>query len=172
MSEPYDRNTAGEEEPRLPPLNLPEADLKFRREGDVLKVYDPIRDKYVALTPEEYVRQRFTAWLTGTLHYPPSNIGNEVGLRVNGILKRCDSLVIDRDGAPLMIVEYKAPDVAVTQSVFDQIVRYNMTLRARYLVVSNGLHHYCCIIDYDHDTYHFIPRIPDYHELQFGGNAN
>ena len=131
----------------------------------MLKVFDPLRQKYVALTPEEYVRQHFTSWMHTSLHYPLSIISNEIGIDFNGMKKRCDTVVFRPDGTPLIIVEYKAPDVAVTQAVFDQIVRYNMTLRARYLIVSNGLNHYCCVIDYASNSYHFIPDIPDYREI-------
>ncbi|MDE7380886.1 MAG: type I restriction enzyme HsdR N-terminal domain-containing protein [Muribaculaceae bacterium] len=134
-------------------------------EDNILKIYDPLRDKYVALTQEEYVRRHFTQWMIDSLNYPASNIANEVGLRVNDTLKRCDTLVIDRYGAPLMIVEYKAPVVEITQKTFDQIVRYNMKLNAKYLIVSNGLNHYCCKIDYKANNYQFIARIPDYKEL-------
>lgn len=147
---------------KLPPLNLPPVDLRIRREGELIKVYDPLRGKFVHLTPEEYVRQHFTSFLIEQLHYPRSIMANEITIDLNGTKKRCDTVVFGHDGQPLMIMEYKAPGVAVTQGVFDQIVRYNMRLRARYLVVSNGLRHYCCVIDYDKDTYHFIPRIPDY----------
>ena len=157
---------------QLPPLNLPPVDLKLKMEDGILKSYDPFRRKYVALTPEEYVRRHFTEWLVTALHYPASNIANEVGVNLNGTKKRCDTLVIDRDRAPLMIVEYKAPGVDVTQAVFDQIVRYNMTLKARYLVVSNGLKHYCCIMDYENSTYHFIPRVPDYIETTHQPSQN
>ncbi len=151
--------------PELPPLNLPPVDLKYKMEDNILKIYDPLRDKYVALTQEEYVRRHFTQWMIDSLNYPASNIANEVGLRVNDTLKRCDTLVIDRYGAPLMIVEYKAPVVEITQKTFDQIVRYNMKLNAKYLIVSNGLNHYCCKIDYKANNYQFIARIPDYKEL-------
>jgi len=156
----------------FPILNLPPVSLKLRREGDLLKVYDPQRMRYVALTPEEYVRQHFVNWLINFLHYPASNIGNEIGLKVNGTRKRCDTLVMAEDGSPLMIVEYKAPDVTITQATFDQVVRYNMVFHARYLVVSNGFHHYCCVIDYENDTYHFLPRIPDRNDLRFGSSLN
>ena len=155
----------------LPPLNLPPADLRLRTEGDTVKVYDPLRNKYVVLTPEEFVRQHFTSYLIHTLHYPKSIMANEVGLDLNGTKKRCDTVVFGLDGSPMVIVEYKAPGVSITQDVFDQIVRYNMRLKARYLIVSNGLRHYCCINDYAHDRYHFIPRIPDYSEtFPFSGN--
>ena len=148
----------------LPPLNLPPARLKIRREGGLIKVYDRLRDKYVNLTPEEYVRH-FVEYLIGGLHYPATIMANEIAIDLNGTRKRCDTVVFGADGAPLMIVEYKAPGVVVNQNVFDQIVRYNMRLKAKYLVVSNGLNHFCCINDYAADTYQFIPRIPDYRDL-------
>ena len=146
----------------LPKLNLPPVELKLDRGNGVLKVFDVLRKKYVTLTPEEYVRQTFIAWLVNGLHYPQSLMANEIGIDLNGTKKRSDTVVFNPDGSPFMIVEYKAPDVAVTQSVFDQIVRYNMVLRARYLTVSNGLNHYCCAIDYNKNSYYFIPTVPDY----------
>lgn len=152
-------------EGNFPELNLPAVKLRVVRDGDTLKVFDPLRDKFVALTPEEYVRQHFVAWLRTDLHFPASLMANEIGIEVNGTKKRCDTVVFGRDGRPLIIVEYKAPDVNVTQAVFDQVVRYNMALRAKYLVVSNGLRHYCCVIDYTSDSYHFIPEIPDYRKI-------
>ncbi len=129
-------------------------------EGKILKVFDPLRSKYVALTPEEYVRQHFTAWMTDSLGYPASLMKNEVSLRLNDTRRRCDTVVFRSDGSPVVIVEYKAPTVAITQDVFDQIARYNMVLRSRYLIVSNGLRHYCCEMDYDNETYTFLPNIP------------
>ncbi|MDE6560780.1 MAG: type I restriction enzyme HsdR N-terminal domain-containing protein [Muribaculaceae bacterium] len=129
-------------------------------EDKILKVFDPLRKKYVALTPEEYVRQHFTAWMTGNLGYPASLMGNEVPLSLNNTRRRCDTVVFRSDGSPVVIVEYKAPTVAITQSVFDQIARYNMVLRSRYLIVSNGLRHFCCEMDYDHDSYSFLSAIP------------
>lgn len=146
--------------------------MKLTRDGDTLRVLDPLRRKYVVLTPEEYVRQQFTAWMRDTLHYPASVMANEVGIMLNGTRRRCDTVVFGRNGAPLMIVEYKAPTVAVTQEVFNQIVHYNMVLRARYLVVSNGMNHYCCRIDYEHDSYHFIPKVPDYADINWNFSAN
>ena len=129
-------------------------------EGKILKVFDPIRKKYVALTPEEYVRQHFTAWMTDHLGYPGSLMGNEVSLKLNGTSRRCDTVVFRNDGTPVVIVEYKAPTVAITQTVFDQIARYNMVLRSHFLIVSNGLRHFCCEMDYDNETYRFLPQIP------------
>ena len=144
----------------LPPLNLPLVELRFRMEDKILKVFDPLRKKYVALTPEEYVRQQFTAWMTGYLGYPASLMSNEVSLSLNDTKRRCDTVVFRSDGSPAVIVEYKAPTVAITQNVFDQIARYNMVLRSSYLVVSNGLLHYCCKMNYDNNSYSFLPNIP------------
>jgi len=133
--------------------------------NEAAKVFDPLRKKFVTLTPEEYVRQQFMAWLQDSFHYPRSLMANEIGVNVNGMKKRCDSVVFNRDGSPLLIVEYKAPEVKISQDTFDQIVRYNLVLHARYLIVSNGLNHYCCVIDYQNNTYQFIPSIPDYFEI-------
>ncbi len=137
-------------------------ELRFRKEDGILKVFDSLRSKYVALTPEEYVRQHFTAWLTGELQYPKSLVSNEVSIKLNNTRRRCDTVVFRSDGTPLMIVEYKAPTVAINQEVFDQIARYNLVLRSRYLVVSNGLNHYCCEMHYESDSYTFLPEIPKY----------
>lgn len=92
-------------------------------------------------------------------------MANEVGLRLNGTQKRCDTVVYGADGLPVAIVEYKAPTVSISQATFDQIARYSIALRARYLIVSNGLTHYCCTFDHRNGSYHFIPRVPDYREL-------
>lgn len=147
------------------PLNLPHAALRTRLEDGIVKVWDPLRRKYVALTPEEFVRQHFTAWLRSGRNYPAAMMANEVKVPLNGTLKRCDTLVYDRRGLPLMVVEYKAPDIKVSQDTFNQIVRYNMELKARYLVVSNGVDHYCCEIDYSSGSYRFLPGIPDYNDI-------
>ena len=143
-----------------PPLNLPPVELRLKMEGKKLKVFDPLRKKYVALTPEEYVRQHFTAWMTESFGYPASLMNNEVSLKLNDTSRRCDTVAFRSDGTPAVIVEYKAPTVAITQDVFDQIARYNIVLRSRFLIVSNGLRHFCCEMDYDKDTYRFLPNIP------------
>lgn len=129
-------------------------------EGKILKVFDPLRSKYVALTPEEYVRQHFIAWMTDDLGYPASLMQNEVSLSLNNTKRRCDTVVFRSDGSPLVIVEYKAPTISITQNVFDQIARYNMVLQSRYLIVSNGLRHFCCEMNYENESYVFLPKIP------------
>lgn len=157
----------------FPKLNLPPAELRLKREGDdVLKVFDSLRKKFVVLTPEEFVRQHFVSFLIKNLHYPAPIMANEVGIDLNGTRKRCDTVIFNPDGSPMIIVEYKAPGVAITQTVFDQIVRYNMKLMAKYLIVSNGMNHYCCVMDYANNTYHFIPQIPDYNSIAFPTSEN
>lgn len=144
-------------------LNLPEySDVRICRDGDALKIFDRIRKKFVALTPEEWVRQNFVNHLIENLGYPSSLIANERGIELNGTSRRCDTVVFDRYGSPAIIVEYKAPTVNITQDVFDQIVRYNLVLHARFLIVSNGMSHYCCEIDTTTGAYTFLPAIPDY----------
>lgn len=153
----------------FPRLNLPDCPLKVRPGADGKpQIWDPLRSRYVALTPEEYVRQRFTAWLASELHYPLPLMANEVSLNLNGLHRRADTLVYDRHGDPFMVVEYKAPQVPVTQAVFDQAVRYNIVLGAPYLAVTNGLNHYCCRMEPEGGVYHFIPRIPDWRSAMLG----
>lgn len=148
-----------------PPLNLPPMDLNIRKERGMIKVFDRLRNKFVHLTPEEYVRQHFVNYLCTTLHYPPTIMANEIGIELNGTRKRCDTVIFNLEGKPDIIVEYKAPSIPITQDVFDQIVRYNMILEARYLIVSNGMNHYCCRMDYSRNTYYFVRTIPDYHQI-------
>ena len=147
-------------------LNLPEyAYTVKKREDGSWAIWDRLRERWVALTPEEWVRQHFVEWLITDKQFPAALMGNEVSLTQNGIARRCDTVVGDRTGQPLVIVEYKAPSINVTQKTFDQIVRYNMVLKAKYLIVSNGLEHYCCQIDYDNNSYRFLEDIPCYGDL-------
>lgn len=129
------------------------------------EVFDCLRAKYVALTPEERVRQTFVRFLIDGKHYPAGLMGNEIAVNQNGRERRCDTVVFDRAGKPLMIVEYKAPSVKITQEVFNQIYRYNTVLRVRYLTVFNGRQLYCCRVDYDRNKIDFLKGIPDYDNL-------
>ena len=147
-------------------LNLPEQKFKIKNVDRSLQIFDALRSKYVALTPEEWVRQNFVAYLINQKGYPESLINNEIALTQNNIKRRCDTLIIDRNANPLVIVEYKAPSIKITQKVFDQIVRYNMVLQAKYLIVSNGMQHFCCQIDYVNNSYSFLPDIPSFSEMQ------
>lgn len=147
-------------------LNLPAFEAKVRKENGKIQILDVLRHKFVKLTPEEWVRQCFVHHMISNLGYPASMMANEVALEMNGTRKRCDSVVYERGTLrPLMIVEYKAPEVRITQKVFDQICRYNMTMEVENLVVSNGLKHYCCKINLKDGSYAFLNRIPRYEEL-------
>lgn len=147
-------------------LELPEFDYKIERGDDgVDRIYDCLRRKFVALTPEEWVRQHFVNYLISSLGYPRGLMANEVSLKLNGTARRCDTLIYTRQGRPLMIVEYKAPEIAITQAVFDQIARYNSVIGAKYLTVSNGIKNYCCRFDCDSNNYIFLREIPAYINL-------
>lgn len=146
-------------------LNLPTFDYKINRTHDGLQIYDRLRRKFVALTPEEWVRQHFVEFIITHKGFPQSLIANEIGITLNNTRRRCDTVVYDNTATPLVIIEYKAPSVEISQATFDQIVRYNMVLQAKYLIVSNGLNHYCCSIDYTNQTYQFLKEIPSYSEL-------
>jgi len=146
-------------------LNLPTFEVKMNDEGAKKMIFDVIRRKYVALTPEEWVRQHFVHYLIDQLGYPKELLANEVEVTLNGTSKRCDTVLYDRDLKARMIVEYKATDIPITQKVFNQIMRYNMVLKVDYLIVSNGIEHYCCKMDYDQNSYTFLPQIPRFEEL-------
>ncbi len=147
-------------------LNLPEYQFNIKKKGnDGLVILDTLRKRWVALTPEEWVRQNFVRYLIEDREFPAALMNNEISLTQNGIKRRCDTLVADRQGLPLVIVEYKAPTIEISQKTFDQIVRYNMVLRAQYLIVTNGMRHYCCKIDYENNSYAFLQEIPLYNVL-------
>jgi hypothetical protein len=146
-------------------LNLPEYQFNIKKKENTCLIFDSLRRRWVTLTPEEWVRQNFVQFLITEREFPAALMNNEISLTQNGIKRRCDTLVADRTGAPLAIIEYKAPTVEITQKTFDQIVRYNMVLKARFLIVSNGIKHYCCKIDYENNSYSFINDIPNYSQL-------
>lgn len=146
-------------------LNLPPYATKIAVRDGKNTIWDIIRRKYVALTPEEWVRQHFVHFLVEHKGYPASLLANEVALTLNGTSRRCDTVLYDRTLSPRMIIEYKAPHIPITQKVFDQISRYNLVFRVDYLIVSNGLSHYCCRMDYARQSYQFLTDVPDYSEL-------
>ncbi|MDR3308839.1 MAG: type I restriction enzyme HsdR N-terminal domain-containing protein [Tannerella sp.] len=147
------------------PLNLPPIEGRISEDNGKTLIYDELRGKKIVLTPEEHVRQRFVNFLITVKNFPPERIANEVSINVNNTSKRCDTVVYDNYLDPLVIVEYKAPDVPITKAVFEQIARYNLALRAPYLIVSNGLTHYCCHIDYVSMSYSFLKDIPLFEEI-------
>ena len=146
-------------------LNLPPYATKIAVRDGKNTIWDIIRRKYVALTPEEWVRQHFVHFLVEHKGYPASLLANEVALTLNGTSRRCDTVLYDRTLSPRMIIEYKAPHIPITQKVFDQICRYNLVFRVDYLIVSNGLSHYCCRMDYARQSYQFLTDVPEYGEL-------
>ena len=147
-------------------LNLPPYSPRIQEKSGRLAIFDMLRRKYVALTPEEWVRQHFVNYLTRHKGYPKGLLANEVELRIGEKRLRCDTILYNREMQPRMIVEYKAPGIEVTQRVFNQISAYNMLLHVDYLVVSNGVSHYCCRMDYDRQCYEFLTEIPDYGSLR------
>jgi len=148
-------------------LNLPAYDFKYRTEGKNLLVLDVYRKRFVKLTPEEEVRQRFARYLVEEKGFPASLIMTEYALEVNKLARRCDILVHKPAGYPALLVECKAPEVKISQATFDQVARYNLAFRVKYLIVTNGLKHYCCQIDFDTEKVSFLSEIPDYEELNF-----
>lgn len=150
----------------LKPLNLPSFEPKIRQTADgKLSIYDELRKRFVALTPEEWVRQHFIHYLIYIKGYPQALLANEMAITLNGTSKRCDSVLFTPQMQPHMIMEYKAPHVPITQKVFDQITRYNMVLHVEYLVVTNGLQHYCVKLDQKENRYTFLEDVPVYENL-------
>jgi len=128
-------------------------------------IFDILRHKYVVLSPEEWVRQHFIHYLLNEKHFPAGLMGNEIILHLNGTTKRCDTIVYNRLLQPLMLIEYKAPAVAIAQNAFAQICRYNAALQVPYLTLSNGLTHFCCKVDYSNAHCDFLQSIPTYDQL-------
>ena len=150
------------------PLNMPDYSdrIRLRKQDEQLQIFDSIRGKWLVLTPEEWVRQNTIIYISDTLEAPMSHIANEVTINYNGLTKRCDSIIYDDYGNPLIIIEYKRTDVAITQRVFDQIAIYNLQLRVPYLIVSNGLQHLLCKVDFENRKYIFAQQWPKYNELK------
>ena len=146
-------------------LNLPTYSFKLKYSDDSEHIYDQFRKKYVRLTPEEWVRQNFAQFLIDEKEYPRGRMVIEKSLHFNNMKKRCDILVYDATSNPLVMVECKAPEVKIKKEVFDQIAVYNLFFKVRYLMVSNGLEHYMCRVDFDKRKTEFLTSIPAYHEL-------
>ena len=143
-------------------LNLPIYSIKLKKKENKTLVFDPIRKKYIVLTPEEWVRQNFIQFLINEKNYPASLIALEMGIDLLNTKKRCDIVLYNTKGLPHMIVECKAPSIKISQDTFDQIARYNMTLKTDLLVVTNGMQHYICIMDHQGKRYNFLKEIPNY----------
>ncbi len=150
----------------MPPLNLPAYEPRIREQNSGKpEIFDRVRKKFVRLTPEEWVRQHFLNYLTAHKGYPASLIAVEAALKYNRLVKRSDILVYGPGGKPLLVVECKAPEVEVSQAVFDQVAMYNMSLLVGFVVVTNGLEHFACKISHENKSYTFLKEIPDYETL-------
>ncbi len=143
-------------------LNLPRYEFRFTIKGNKNYIFDRIRRRYVLLTPEEWVRQHFILYLIREKNYPESLMAVEKQISINNVLFRFDLLTYTKAGKPFLIAEFKAPGVKISQEVFDQVVRYNMALKVERVVVTNGIHHYACQIDYMQNSYTFLNEVPEY----------
>jgi type I site-specific restriction-modification system R (restriction) subunit len=143
-------------------LNLPVYEFRIKTQGTKKYIFDLVRKRFVLLTPEEWVRQNFIRYLTEEKKYPESLMAVEKQITLNGKLFRFDLLVYRRNGQPLLIAEFKAPCVKISQETFDQVVRYNMTLKVERVVVSNGIKHFVCEIDYEANSYRFLQEVPEF----------
>lgn len=145
------------------PLNLPAYPANIRRDGTKLLIFDELRKKQLVLTPEEWVRQHWIHHLIHEKQYPRSLIKIEGGLTLNSMPRRSDLVVYDTRGNKILLAEFKAPTVKITQAAFEQIARYNMVHRVPLLLVSNGLQHHYCRIHFDDERFEFLTDLPDYH---------
>jgi type I restriction enzyme R protein N terminal domain protein len=145
-------------------LNFPLYEFRFKNSENKLYIFDIVRKKFVSLTPEEWVRQHTIQFLLKEKKYPQSLINVEKQIQVNQLTKRYDIVVYRSDGSIFLAVECKAPQVKITQQIFDQIARYNMTLKAENLMITNGLHHIFYQIDYVNQKYVFLEELPDFYK--------
>jgi hypothetical protein len=146
-------------------LNLPTYSFNIKLIEQRKYIFDFIRKKFVILTPEEWVRQNFLKYVVDEKKYPAPLIAVEKEFKLNKLSKRSDAIVYNKQGNPVLIVECKAASVKIDQNVFDQIARYNMKLNVEFLIVTNGLEHYCCKINYKTQKYAFLKDIPEFNEI-------
>ena len=143
-------------------LNFPSYDFRFKNSENKVAIFDAIRKKFIILTPEEWVRQHTIQFLLQEKKYPKSHINVEKLVKVNSINKRYDIVVFEPNGDLFLVVECKAPEVKISQDTFDQIARYNLKLKAKYLMVTNGLNHYFCQMDFEKEHYIFLEELPNF----------
>lgn len=146
-------------------LNLPKYSFRIKTTNGKDYIFDNLRKKFVRMTPEEWVRQNFVQFLVTSKNYSPSLLTIEASVNINGNPQRADLIVFNRRAEPVLVAEFKAPEVKISQQTFDQIARYNMQLKVRFLIVSNGIQHYCCRLNFVENTYTFLPEIPDFVEI-------
>ena len=143
-------------------LNFQLYNFRFKNSENKVSIFDEIRKKFIILTPEEWVRQHVVQYLLDEKKYPKSLINVEKVLKVNGLRKRYDVVVFNPDGSIYILIECKAPEIKIAQATFDQIARYNMTMQSQFLMVTNGLNHYFCQMDYKNEKYTFLENLPNY----------
>jgi hypothetical protein len=143
-------------------LNFPVYSFRFKNSENKVAIFDEIRKKFILLTPEEWVRQHTIQFLLNENQYPKSYINVEKLIKINDLSKRYDVVVFQPNGEIFLLIECKAPEVLISQNTFDQIARYNLVLKAKYLMVTNGLNHYFCQMDFENEKYVFLKELPEY----------
>ena len=143
-------------------LNFPVYSFRFKNSENKVSIFDEIRKKFILLTPEEWVRQHVVQFLLQDKKYPKSYINVEKLIKINDLSKRYDGVVFQPNGDIFLLIECKAPQVPISQQTFDQIARYNLVLKAKYLMVTNGLNHYFCQMDFENEKYVFLKELPEY----------
>ena len=143
-------------------LNFPTYSFRFKNSENKVSIFDEIRKKFILLTPEEWVRQHVVQFLLQDKKYPKSYINVEKLIKINELSKRYDGVVFQPNGEIFLLIECKAPEVPISQQTFDQIARYNLVLKAKYLMVTNGLNHYFCQMDFENEKYVFLKELPEY----------
>ena len=143
-------------------LNFPVYSFRFKNSENKVSIFDEIRKKFILLTPEEWVRQHVVQFLLQDKKYPKSYINVEKLIKINDLSKRYDGVVFQPNGEIFLLIECKAPEVQISQQTFDQIARYNLVLKAKYLMVTNGLNHYFCQMDFENEKYVFLKELPEY----------
>jgi len=147
-------------------LNLPEYKFRIKKQDEKLLIFDSQRKRYVSLTPEEWVRQHFIQFMIEAKGYPAAYLAIEKQLNLNGMKKRCDAILYDNTAQPIMIIEFKAPNVLISQATFDQVAVYNSKLNVDFFIISNGIEHYCCRVNIQTARYEFFTEIPHFSVLQ------
>jgi hypothetical protein len=143
-------------------LNFPSYNFRFKNSENKVSIFDDIRKKFILLTPEEWVRQNTIQFILREKNYPKSYLNIEKIIKINDITKRYDIVVFQPDGTIFLLIECKAPEIKITQKTFDQIARYNLTLKAQHLMVTNGLNHYFCQMDFENEQYVFLEELPNF----------
>ena len=146
-------------------LNFPVYSFRFKNSENKVSIFDEIRKKFILLTPEEWVRQHVVQFLLQDKKYPKSYINVEKLIKINDLSKRYDGVVFQPNGEIFLLIECKAPEVPISQQTFDQIARYNLVLKAKYLMVTNGLNHYFCQMDFENEKYIFLRELPEFDRL-------